>query len=107
MSGVTTTIVDIVDVISVRHSDMAAAGAVGMVVALVHRVFINLALVEMPVMGLVQVPVVDIVDVISVRDRNMAAAITMQMVVVAVFGVGSSHRDRPFAVPAGTRPGPA
>ncbi len=86
MSGVTAAIVNVIDVITVRHRHMSAARAVGMVVAGVGGVTGGrLALVEVPLVGTMKVPVVHIVDVICVRDRHMPTPLTVNVVVAGVF----------------------
>ncbi|MDH6242560.1 hypothetical protein M2432_000185 [Mycobacterium sp. OTB74] len=87
----TTTIVDVVDVVTVRHRDMATAFAMGMVMVLVGGVPTGFALVEMSAVGLVKVPVMDVVHVVTMWDRNVSTAFTMDVLVVSVFGVGNGH----------------
>lgn len=91
VGGMTTTVVDVVDVVTVRDRDMAATLAVYMVMPRVGDVLARLALVVVAVVGFVQVSVMDIVDVVAVRDGNMPTSLTVGVVVSDVLGVHSSH----------------
>jgi hypothetical protein len=88
---VSTPVVDVVDVVTVRHCDVTTAFAMGMVMVLVGGVLTGFALVEMSIVGFVKVPVMDVVDVVTMWDRNVSAAFTMDVLVVSVFGVGNGH----------------
>jgi hypothetical protein len=82
VSGVPTTIVDVVDVVAVRDRDMPAALAVGVAVVLMDHVpRRGLTFVVVPVMLSMKVTVVNVVDVIAVRDGNMPAALPMGVIV--------------------------
>lgn len=50
MLSVAASVVDVVDVVTVRNRDMAATFAVGVVMAVMRRMVSRLALVEMAVM---------------------------------------------------------
>jgi hypothetical protein len=67
-------VVDVVDVVAVRHGHVTAALAVLVGVAVVFRVTADLTRLRVPVAGLVQVAVVRVVDVVTVRYRDVAAA---------------------------------
>lgn len=82
--GVPVPVVDVVDMVTVRHRDVAAALAVMVFVSAVHGVLGGLALVHMVGVHAVQVPVVGVVDVIAVRHRDVAA---VGAVLVGVIGV--------------------
>ena len=96
VSGVAVTVVQVVDVVAVRHRDMAATLTVGVVVTLVRDVGAGLALVEMPVVGAVQMAVVHVVDVVAMGYGDVAATLAVSVRVVGVFGVrGGHHRVLP------------
>jgi hypothetical protein len=85
-------IVDVVDVITVRDGHVAAAFAVHMVVTLVHTVFAGLlAFVVMIVVRSMQMAVMHVVDVITVWNRDVPAPVAMDMVVADMFGVCGGH----------------
>jgi hypothetical protein len=90
--GVAVTVVHVVDVIIVRHRDMAAILAVFVVVPVVGGVFGLLALVVMPVVAAVQVAVVHVVNVIAMRDGNVTAAFAVHMVVADMLDVSDCCR---------------
>jgi hypothetical protein len=88
VGGVTTTVVDVVDVVSVRDRNMPAALAVDVVMPVVNDVLRGFALVVVAIMSFVQVSVVDVVDVVAVRDGDVPAALAVGVFVPNVFGVG-------------------
>lgn len=91
-----TTVVHVVDVIAVRHRDMATPGSVGMLMPLVHRVAGWLTFVVVIVVLPMKVPVVHEVDVTPVRDRDMAASFAVQVLVFGVLIVDrAGHRCSP------------
>jgi hypothetical protein len=85
--GVSASIVDVVDVVPVRHGNMAAAVAVDVVVVLMHGVVCRFAFVVVTVVLSVQVAVVHVVDMVAVRDRDVAASFTVDVVVISVLAV--------------------
>jgi hypothetical protein len=89
--GVTTTIVDVVDMIAMRDRDMAATLAVHVVMLRVGGVVGGFALVEVAVVGSVQVSVVHVVDVVAVRDGDMPTSFAVDVFVSDVLGVRSGH----------------
>jgi hypothetical protein len=91
VGGVTTTVVDVVDVVTMRDSNMAATLAVRVVMLRVDGVLAGLTLVVVAVVGPVQVSVVDIVDVVAVRDGDMPTSLAVGVFVSGVLGVYSSH----------------
>ena len=107
MGGVTTAVVDIVDVVAVRDGDMAATITVHMVMPLMDGVLAGLAIVIVAVVRLVQVSVVDVVDVVAVWDGNMPTPLAVGVLMANVFGVPSGHFDsssprsltEPFSAP--------
>lgn len=90
--GVPVSIVDVVDMATMRHSDMSAALAMRVLVTIVRDVLTRLALVVVVVVGAVQVPVVGVVDMIAVRYSDMSAALTVRVVVTGVLLVRRSHQ---------------
>ncbi|GHH37870.1 hypothetical protein GCM10017790_82900 [Amycolatopsis oliviviridis] len=87
VGGVAVPVVDVVDVVSVRDRDVAAAVAVGVLGVFVRYVVGGVAFVPVAVVLTVQVSIVDVVDVVSVWNRDVAAAVTVGMGVCLVFGV--------------------
>ncbi|GGU29863.1 hypothetical protein GCM10010289_59100 [Streptomyces violascens] len=87
-------VVDVVDVVGMRHCDVSTARPVLVVVVLVHGVTGGFALVGMPVVNAVQMTVVRIVDVVGMRHGNMAATTAVLMGVPGVRDVnGGRHVD--------------
>jgi hypothetical protein len=91
VGGVTTTVVDVVDMVTVRDGNMAATFAVHVLMPRVGGVLAGLALVVVAVVGSVQVSVVDIIDVVAVRDGDMPTSLAVDVLVSDVLGVRSSH----------------
>ena len=91
MGGVTTTIVDVVDVVAVRDGNMPTPVGVHMVMPLMNPMPAGLAVVVVAIVGFVQVSVVDIVDVVPVRDSDVSTPCTMGVIVASVLGVRSCH----------------
>jgi hypothetical protein len=91
VGGVTTAVVDVVDVVAMRDRDMAATLAVHVIMPRVGNVLAGLALVVVAVVSLVQVSVVDVVDVVAVRDGDMPTSLAVGVFVSDVLGVRSSH----------------
>jgi len=89
-------VVDVVDMVAVRHRHMTAARAVDVFMGGVFDVARGLALVEVPVVGAVQMPVVDIVDVIAVRYRDMSAFGAVYVRVLGVLNVCCGHQSAFF-----------
>ena len=83
--GVPVTVVDVVDVVTVRHGDVTAALPVVVVVAAAVLGMPG-ALAFVGVIGVhaVQVTVVHVVDVVTVRDGDVAAARPVRVVVIGV-----------------------
>ncbi|GAA2363275.1 hypothetical protein GCM10009854_48720 [Saccharopolyspora halophila] len=93
VGGVTVPVVDVVDVVAVRHRDVPAALTVGVLVAVVGGVISWLALVVVVVVSAVQVTVVGVIDMIAVRDGDVPAALTMGVLVPSVLLVCRGHRN--------------
>jgi hypothetical protein len=84
-------VVDIVDMVTVRDGDMSATLSVGVVVSGVLGVALGGALVEVSLVGSVQMPVVGVVDVVAMGNGDMSATLTVHMGVVGVLNVGGGH----------------
>jgi hypothetical protein len=85
--GVPASVVDVVDVVPVRHRDVTAAFAVDVVVILMHGVVRRFAFVVVTVVLSVQVSVVHVVDMVAVWDGHVAASLAMGVVVISVLAV--------------------
>lgn len=88
MCSVAVAIVQVVYVIAMRDSYVAAAFAVLVVVVLVNGVLGCLAFVPVAFMLAVDVAIVDVVGVIAVRECDVAAAFAVGVCVLVVNGVG-------------------
>ncbi len=95
VSGVAVAVVHIVDVITVRHRDVAAILAVLVVMHGMRGVFGRLTLVVVTRVASVQVTVMHVVNVIIVRDGDVAAPFTMRVVVADMLDVSDRQR-RPY-----------
>lgn len=71
--------VKVVNVAVVRYLDVSAVLAVLMVVGFRGRVASDIALVVVPVVGMVQVPVMEVVDVADMFHRAMPAVRPMDV----------------------------
>lgn len=92
VNGVPASIMDVVDVITVRDGHMSAPFAVHMVVTLMRRMFAGrLAVVVVIVVRSMKMPVMHVVDVITVRNCDMPAPVAMDVVMADMFGVCGSH----------------
>ncbi len=98
VSGMSTAIVDVVDMAAMRDRHVAAAIAVDMVVVRMNLVLARgLAFVVVIVVPSMKVTVVQIIDVVAVRDCNMSAAFAVDVRVVDVFFVDClGHCSPPF-----------
>ena len=85
--GVPAPVVDVVDMVPVRHGHMTAAVTVDVVVILMHGVARRFAFVVVTVVLSVKVAVVHVVNVVAVRDRDVAASFTVDVVVINVLAV--------------------
>jgi len=81
------TVVDVVDVVPVRHGHVTAPVTVDVVVILMHGVVRRFAFVVVTVVLSVEVAVVHVVDMVAVRDCDVAASFTVDVVVISVLGV--------------------
>ena len=102
-------VVDVVDVVAVRHRDMSAAGTVLVSVAVMDGVHAGLALVHTPFLRAMQMAVEDVVDVVAVRHRDMAAPKTVLVSVVSVDirHCGFRSHSQPLVSPTYVCPSPA
>lgn len=98
--GVPAPVVDVVDMVPVRHGHMTAAVTVDVVVILMHGVARRFAFVVVTVVLSVKVAVVHVVNMVAVRDRDVAASFTMDVVVINVLAVscGGHCFSPPFRV---------
>jgi hypothetical protein len=70
---VTVSVVDVVDVISMRSGLVATARTVLVGMVIVDSVSLDAALVPVALVGGVRVPVVEVVDVVAMLDGSVAA----------------------------------
>jgi hypothetical protein len=91
VSGVAVAVMHVVDVIIVRHRDMAAPLTVYVVVPVVGDMLGLLALFVMSAVDPVQVAVMHVVNVIAMRDGNVATAVAVHMVMADVLDVSDYH----------------
>jgi hypothetical protein len=89
--GVQVAVVNVVDVVAVRHGDMPATLAVGVFVGAVIGVICRLALVVVARVGAVQVAVVGVVDVVAMRHGDVPATLAVGVLVAGVFFMGGCH----------------
>jgi hypothetical protein len=94
MRRVPASVMDIVDMIAMRHGHVTAALTVPMRMVGMARVTGALALVGVPVVRPVQVPVMGVIDVVTVRHRHVTTARTVRMIMpgVRVMLCHRSHR---------------
>lgn len=97
--GMAVSVVDVVHMIRVRHRDVAAAGAVLMVVALVDGVGRGLARIGVVLVRAVQVPVVHVVGVVAVRYRDVTASGSVYMGVQSMRNVRGCRHGNAFSLP--------
>ncbi len=96
VSRMPASIVHIVDMIAMRHRDMATPLTVDMVMLLVHRVAGWFTFVVVILVPSMKVAVVGIVDVVPVWDRDVAASFAVHMLMLKVLVVGcAGHRSSP------------
>jgi hypothetical protein len=93
MGGVTTTVMDIVNVVAVRDGDMPTPLGMHMVMPLMNAVLADLTFVVVAIVDFVQVSIVDIVDMVAVRDGDMPTPLTMGVVMANVLFVRRCHLD--------------
>jgi hypothetical protein len=89
--GVTVPVVDVIDMVLVRHCDVATTRTMGVIVAHVLSVTLGDALVEVPVVLSVEVPVMDVVDMVPVRHCDVPTALPMHVRMIGVSRVGRCH----------------
>lgn len=91
MEGVAVSVMEVVDVVTMREGHMPACFAVGVVVVEMLCVHVGYALVVVTVMCRMEVSVVDVVDVVTMRDRDVSTAVPMDVGVVGVLDMGCCH----------------
>jgi uncharacterized membrane protein YwzB len=89
--NMTVPVVDVVDVVVVRHGHVPASQFVLVIVAVVRGVTTRFAFVDVIVVGPVQVAVVDVVDVVVVRHGHVPASQLVLVVVVVVLAMLSRN----------------
>jgi hypothetical protein len=92
MARVAVAIVNVVGVLAMLDSLMAAASGVSMGVRIVCGVGLRCALVPVPPMLAVRVSVVPVVGVVAMRDRCVATSGSMLVLVIAVLSMLGFHR---------------
>ena len=92
MGGVPLSVMQVVDVIAVRHGGVPAAGLVPVSVALDGRVLRDLALRPLPFPLAVHVAVVRVVDVVGVLEGHVPTALAVLVAVVVVDQLTGGHR---------------
>ena len=100
VNRVSTSVVQVVDMIPVRDGYMAAAVTVDMVMVLMHRMAGRFAFVVVIVMPSMKVTVVHIVHMVTVRDRDVPASFAVDVIMIDVLAVGcTGHRFAPLFRP--------
>lgn len=84
-------VVDVIDVVTVRDALMTAARTVLMLMILVDGVGAGAALVPVALVKMVGVAVVEVVHMVAVLDRSVPAIRSMLMGMVLVYLVGACH----------------
>lgn len=79
--GVPVTVMQVVDVVTVRHRHMSTPVTVSVLGMLVHDVPGGLALVPVALVTSVQMAVVDVVDVVTVRNDHVPTPLAVNMLV--------------------------
>jgi len=96
-----TSVMDVIDVISVRDGHMSAAVTVHVIVRFVDRMTIGLTLVVVRPVLPMDMPVVQIVDVVAMGNRDVSASLSVRVVMGQVFVVnGVRHGLSPSLVSA-------
>ena len=96
VSGVAVTVVDVVNVVAVRDSNVAAALTVGVVaVGFSLNVLVGLAFVPVAFVLAVDVAIVDEVGVVLVWESNVAAAFAVGVLVFSLGCVSHNHESFP------------
>jgi hypothetical protein len=98
VGGVPLPLVQVVDVVAVRHRGVSAAGLVPVFVALDGHVVRDLAFRPLPLPLTVHMTVVCVVEVVGVLERHMptALAVLVTVVVVDLFGGGHERVGLPW-----------
>ena len=92
MGGVSLPVMQVVDMIAMRHRGVSAAMLVPVFVALDGHVLRDLAFCPLPLPLTVHVTVVGVVDVVSVLESHVSTAFAVLVAVVVVDLLGGGHR---------------
>lgn len=110
---------EVVDVIAVRDRFVTAARAVEMALGVtraavrrrarggIGRADLEDALVDVPIVGVVEVAIVEVVDVVAMTDGEMAAVSAVDVIVIGMGGVAHDFFFFPSCGEATTRGSPA
>jgi hypothetical protein len=92
MGGVSLPVMQVVDMIAMRHRGVSAAMLVPVFVALDGHVLRDLAFCPLPLPLTVHVTVVGVVDVVGVLESHVSTAFAVLVAVVVVDLLGGGHR---------------
>ena len=92
MGGVSLPVMQVVDMIAMRHRGVSAAMLVPVLVAPDRHVLRDLAFCPLPLPLTVHVTVVGVVDVVSVLESHVSTAFAVLVAVVVVDLLGGGHR---------------
>jgi hypothetical protein len=88
VSCVSVSVVEIVDVVTVRNGDMPTAFAVRVSFVSFRLGVARLALIPVVIVPVVHVPVMEVVDMVLVGDRCVSAVRAVGVLVISVAGAG-------------------
>jgi hypothetical protein len=100
VNGVPLLVMQIIDMIAVRHRGVSAAVLVLVLVTVDRPVPGDLALGPHTLALTVHMAVVGVVDVVTVLERNVSAAVAVLVAVVGVGLLSGSHRLLRYAGPS-------
>lgn len=92
VGGVKMPVVEIVDMVSVRHGDVSTVGSVDVIVPGVDHALVQGALVPMVVVSMMEMSVVDVVHMALVLHGGVSAIGTMDMRVTRMSAVHAGRR---------------
>lgn len=87
VNGVAVPIMEVVDMVVVRHGLVPAVLAVSVFMVLMDDVMGGVALIHVPVMDPMDMSIMQVVDVVIVLNRDMTAVTTMEVVMIGMDGV--------------------
>jgi hypothetical protein len=91
VEGVTVTVVEVVDVVTVLDRFVAASRSM-LMISVIFVLSVNaLALVPVAIVEVVHMAIVEVVDMVAVDDRGVSATGAVLVLVVFVDVVGSAH----------------